>query len=40
VLDALPMPNAEGQAWLTLFPAKEKTEQPPATDDQGAEIPF
>lgn len=24
VLDALPMPNAEGQAWITLFPAKEK----------------
>jgi hypothetical protein len=24
VLDSLPMPNAEGQAWITLFPAKDK----------------
>jgi hypothetical protein len=24
VLDALPMPNGEGQAWLTLFPVKPK----------------
>lgn len=24
VLDALPMPNAEGQAYITLFPAKPK----------------
>lgn len=24
VLDALPMPNGEGQAWLTLFPFKPK----------------
>lgn len=24
VLDALPLSNGEGQAWLTLFPAKAK----------------
>jgi hypothetical protein len=43
VLDALPMPNAEGQAFITLFPAKPKTEgraapdkAPPLNDD----IPF
>ncbi|RZN19495.1 hypothetical protein [Bradyrhizobium sp. Leo121] len=24
VLDALPIGNSEGQAWLTLFPAKPK----------------
>lgn len=44
VLDALPMPNAEGQAFITLFPAKPKGETankaqdkaPPMNDD----IPF
>lgn len=49
VLDALPMPNAEGQAWITLFPAKPKDEQgnaPAHTDaassrnDMDDEIPF
>jgi hypothetical protein len=51
VLDALPMPNAEGQAWLTLFPAKEKeagqdapAERKPASAktpvDMDDEIPF
>lgn len=29
VLDALPMPNAEGQAWISLFVPK------PKKDDQG-----
>lgn len=38
VLDALPMPNADGQAWLTLFPAKEKQEQ--ARNDGDQEVPF
>lgn len=27
VLDALPMPNAEGQAWISLFVPKEKASQ-------------
>jgi hypothetical protein len=27
VLDALPMPNGEGQAWLTLFPFKPRGEE-------------
>ena len=44
VLDALPMPNAEGQAFITLFPAKPKEgapnnapdKAPPMNDD----IPF
>lgn len=26
VLDALPIGNSEGQAWLTLFPAKQREE--------------
>jgi len=43
VLDALPMPNAEGQAWITLFPPKEKTEDDgvtPRKDSMDDEIPF
>ena len=32
VLDALPMPNAEGQAWISLFVPKPR-------DDQAAERP-
>ncbi len=46
VLDALPMPNAEGQAWITLFPAKPKegtqADQgiPPRDDMDGDSIPF
>jgi hypothetical protein len=45
VLDALPMPNGEGQAWLTLFPAKEKdadgtAENPAKRDELNDEIPF
>ncbi|MGM4987398.1 hypothetical protein [Tardiphaga sp. 841_E9_N1_2] len=27
VLDALPMPNAEGQAWISLFVPKPRDEQ-------------
>jgi hypothetical protein len=46
VLDALPMPNAEGQAWISLFVPKPKdnaqTSQssPPADDMNGDDIPF
>lgn len=47
VLDALPMPNAEGQAWITLFPAKPKEDQGQAQgggadnrDDMNDEVPF
>ena len=44
VLDALPMPNAEGQAFITLFPAKPKegaTEKAPDKAPQmNDEIPF
>lgn len=47
VLDALPMPNAEGQAFITLFPAKPKGEgraenqgAAPRSDDMSDEIPF
>lgn len=29
VLDALPMPNAEGQAWISLYVPKEKTDEQP-----------
>lgn len=32
VLDALPIGNSEGQAWLTLFPAKAKDEAPARPD--------
>lgn len=46
VLDALPMPNAEGQAWISLFVPKPKQDQgqpqssPPADDMDGDNIPF
>ena len=48
VLDALPMPNAEGQAWITLFPAKDKTQPMPSVgingepvkDELSDEVPF
>jgi hypothetical protein len=49
VLDALPMPNAEGQAWITLFPSKPKDEQSKGPDrassgnrhaDLDDEVPF
>lgn len=31
VLDALPMPNAEGQAWISLYVPKAKDDAAPAT---------
>jgi hypothetical protein len=34
VLDALPMPNAEGQAWISLFVPKEKDDAPARTAPQ------
>lgn len=51
VLDALPIGNSEGQAWLTLFPAKEKEEADsrpatknnqvrPSSAEMNDEIPF
>jgi hypothetical protein len=44
VLDALPMPNAEGQAWISLFVPKPKDDarqaSPPADDMDGDAIPF
>lgn len=45
VLDALPMPNAEGQAWISLFVPKPREDQPaPAsvttTDDMNDDIPY
>jgi len=45
VLDALPMPNAEGQAWISLFVPKEKNadsqpDRAPLTDDMDDRIPF
>lgn len=47
VLDALPMPNAEGQAWISLFvPKPKKDRQSPAeqstaaSNDMDDEIPF
>ena len=43
VLDALPMPNAEGQAWISLFVPKPRDDmdQRPKGDDMGGdEIPF
>ncbi len=43
-LDALPMPNAEGQAWISLFVPKEKPQQTASSgknaDMNGDEIPF
>ncbi|SCB51750.1 hypothetical protein GA0061099_102137 [Bradyrhizobium yuanmingense] len=44
VLDALPIGNSEGQAWLTLFPAKPKDDKAaanePAAQDMNDSIPF
>jgi hypothetical protein len=48
VLDALPMPNAEGQAWISLFVPKPKEDHgqqqapasSPAGNDMDDEIPF
>ena len=43
VLDALPMPNAEGQAWVTLWPAKAKdatTDTPAQSNEMNDDIPF
>ena len=46
VLDALPMPNTEGQAWITLFTPKPKDNdrgapaKPTGDDINGDEIPF
>lgn len=48
VLDALPMPNAEGQAWISLFVPKERDEgQAPArsaarapVEDMNDDVPF
>lgn len=46
VLDALPMPNAEGQAYITLFPAKPKDGKAesqgsaPRGEDMNDTIPF
>lgn len=51
VLDALPIGNSEGQAWLTLFPPKEKEDRPAGNstaaarrqtrnDDMQDEVPF
>lgn len=45
VLDALPMPNAEGQAWISLFVPKSKEEKQtdqgaPRDDMDGDSIPF
>ena len=47
VLDALPMPNADGQAWISLFVPKPKEGQaqpqaadPGARDDMNDDIPF
>lgn len=46
-LDALPMPNAEGQAWISLFVPKPKedraqpqTSESSAGDDMNDDIPF
>ena len=38
VLDALPMPNAEGQAWISLFVPKAK--DAPAGGTLDDEVPF
>jgi hypothetical protein len=50
VLDALPIGNGEGQAWLTLFPPKPREDdapqrstgkrQPSSNDDMNDDIPF
>lgn len=42
VLDALPMPNAEGQAWISLFVPKPKdaSEGKTGGNDMNDEVPF
>jgi hypothetical protein len=46
VLDALPMPNAEGQAWISLFVPKAKDDQEAApqrkaaSEEMNDDIPF
>ncbi len=43
VLDALPMPNAEGQAWISLYVPRPKDGQgsaPTGDDMNGDRVPF
>lgn len=41
VLDALPMPNAEGQAWISLYVPKPREDRQAApADDMNDEVPF
>ena len=42
VLDALPMPNAEGQAWISLYVPKPKDSAPSKAggDDMNDDVPF
>lgn len=45
VLDALPMPNSDGQAWISLYVPKPKDDQAPAraesrNSDMNDDIPF
>lgn len=49
VLDALPMPNAEGQAWISLYVPKAKDDAPARrgsmsdramNDDMNDDVPF
>ena len=44
VLDALPMPNAEGQAWISLYVPKPRdaaaASSQSSSDDMNDEVPF
>jgi hypothetical protein len=42
VLDALPMPNAEGQAWISLFVPKPREDAPAAAqnNEMNDDIPY
>lgn len=42
VLDALPMPNADGQAWISLYVPKPREGQAPAagTEPMNDDIPY
>lgn len=45
VLDAMPMPNAEGQAWISLFVPKPREDAPQRSggqkvDDMNDDVPF